>query len=120
MVLFFVLRNFCCSKVKKETQKGKTMLLNNNNDNTSKWSNQVRMTKHYMERYYERVLHIPVSTGQNYNKMEKEIFIDMDNRLMDREKLFIRLFSSSRSAKVPFEKINQIIIKNNTLVTILN
>ena len=96
------------------------MLLNNNNDNTSKWSNQVRMTKHYMERYYERVLHIPVSTVQNYNKMEKEIIIDMDNRLMDREKLFINLFSNSKSAKVPFEKIYQIIIKNKKLITVLN
>ena len=55
-----------------------------------------------------------------YFDREKEIFIDMDNRLMDREKLFIKLFSNSKSAKVPFEKINQIIIKNKKLITVLN
>ena len=106
--------------MEKETQKEKTMVLSNINDDVSKWSNKVRMTNHYMERYYERVLHTPVSTVQNYNKTEKKIFIDMDNRLMDREKLFIKLFSNSKSAKVPFEKINQIIIKNKKLITVLN
>ena len=118
--MFFILWNFWRLKMSKETQKGKSMVLNNSNDDGSKWSNQLRMTKHYMERYYERVLRMSMSTIHNYDKMEKEIFIDMDNRLMDREKLFIKLFSNSKSAKVPFEKINQIIIKNKKLITVLN
>ena len=101
-------------------EKGKTMVLSNINDDVSKWSIKVKMTKHYIERYYERVLHMSVNTTQNYNKMEKKIFIDMDNRLMDREKRFIKLFSNSKSAKVPFEKVNEIIIKNKKLITVLN
>ena len=79
------------------------------------------MTKHFIERYYERILGKHLPQKFHYGKVKKNVYRDMNSRLMDREKNFIELFSSSGSKiKVPFAGHNQIVMQNRKLITILN
>ena len=91
------------------------------NNKDKHWAKKVKMTKHFIERYHERILDKHLPQKFHYGKVQRKVYRDMDSRLMDREKNFIELFSSSDSKiKVPFEGQNQIVIQNRKLVTILN
>ena len=91
------------------------------NKNNNNWTKKVKLTKHFIERYYERILDKDLPQKFHYGKVQRRVYRDMDTRLMDREKNFIELFSSSDSKiKVPFEGQNQIVIQNRKLVTVLN
>jgi hypothetical protein len=101
--------------------KGKTMNTQTDNKNNNNCTKKVKLTKHFIERYYERILNKHLHQKFHYGKVQRKVYRDMDSRLMDREKNFIELFSSpDRSIKVPFEGHNQIVIQNRKLVTVLN
>ena len=85
------------------------------------WSDKVVMTRHYIERYHERILDKYLPQRFNESKVKRRVYKDMDNKLMEREKNFIELFSSSGSIiKLPFESNKLIVIQNRRLITILN
>ena len=91
------------------------------NNKDKYWTKKVKMTKHFIERYHERILDKHLPQKFHYSKVQRKVYRDMDSRLMDREKNFIELFSSPGCRiKVPFEGQNQIVIQNRKLVTILN
>ena len=76
-----------------------------------------RMTKHYIERYFTRILN---SGGpKKINKyVKKTIYQDMDSRMLDREKTTLELFSKTSNAIVPIGQYHNMVVSKNTLVTV--
>jgi len=95
--------------------------MNTQTENNNNWKKKVKLTKHFMERYHERVLDRDLPEKFHYSKVQTKIYSDMNERLLDREKNFIELLSSpSCNIKVPFESIGHLVIKNGKLITVLN
>jgi len=92
--------------------------------NTSKKNKQANnqsefpyMSRHFVERYFERILTKPIPKKFHkgvYNSIKK----DMDGRMLEREKNILRLFAKSSEALVPIAKFNKIVVKKNTLITV--
>ena len=75
------------------------------------------ISRHFAERYYERILDAPKPIIFNkavYNNIKR----DMIKRMLDREKAILKLFAKSPQAVVPISRFNQMVVSNNTLVTI--
>ena len=95
--------------------------MNTQTDDKTKndWAKKVKLTKHFIERYHERILGKNLPQKFHYGKVQRKIYRDMDNKLMDREKSFIEMFSNPGcNIKIPFESQNQIVIQNRKLVTV--
>ena len=78
----------------------------------------MRITNHFIARYAERILgkQVPGTIGMSYRKI---IMNDMSNRILNREKNIIKMFKNHNSAvKVPFNKTNEIVMQNQSLITI--
>jgi len=82
------------------------------------WQNKLKMTKHFIERYHERVWHTTPPADFYWKKMIETILLDIDERLLDREKAFLETFGSSHYAKLPFDRHYLLIIKDKTLITV--
>ena len=76
------------------------------------------MTKHFIEKYHERVWEKQLPPSFYWKKMTKDIFLDIDDRVLDREKAFLETFGSSHYAKLPFDRHYLLIIKDKTLITV--
>jgi len=90
--------------------------LNENNKPEKKWDFPY-MSKHFVKRYFERVLSKPVPKKLHkgiYNNIKK----DMEARMMDREKLILKLFANTSKVVVPIARFNQMVVKKNTLITV--
>ena len=93
----------------------------NNQAITTNWESTLKPTKHYIERYYERILGEYLHVHFNVEKVIKRIFRDMNERLLEREKNFLELFVNPQcNVIVPFSGANQLVIKNGMLITVLN
>ena len=73
--------------------------------------NEKMLTKHFIRRYIERI---------NSNRyMEKENIIEALNMNMsDRERVVFKFFKNSKSVKLPFNKLNQMVVCRSRLITI--
>ena len=81
----------------------------------------LKPTAHFIERYIERIFKICNHDSINYDRQFKKIRKDMKNRLLAREKNFLRLFvSSSCNVILPLGGVNELVIKNGKLITVLN
>ena len=85
------------------------------------WKSNLKPTKHFIERYYERVLGKYLHENFHYKKAINKIFRDMNERLLDREKNFLKLFVNPQcDVIVPFGGVNQLVIKKGKLITVMN
>ena len=81
----------------------------------------LKPTAHFIERYIERIFEKCNHGSINYDSEFKKIRKDMKNRLLAREKNFLRLFvSSSCNVILPLGGVNELVIKNGKLITVLN
>ena len=75
-------------------------------------------TQHFTQRYYERILGKQVTT-LSPSAMRDHVYEDINKKLLPREKLILDFFSNSQNVvKLPFNKYYQLIVCNNTLITI--
>ena len=75
-------------------------------------------TQHFTQRYYERILGKEV-TDLSSRTMRDHVYEDINKKLLPREKLMLDIFSTSQNVvRLPFNKYYQLIVCNNTLITI--
>ena len=85
---------------------------------------EIKITSHFVERYYERVL------GKTPPKMNKrkagfkmkkinKVVDDMLSKISDRDKTNLLFMKNCKCAKLPFQN-NHIVMGNGSMVTILN
>ena len=84
--------------------------------NKIEW-NYPYISRHYAEKYFERILNVPKPKRFNKTVYDK-IKTDMVGRMLDREKTTLQLFAKSPKAKIPISKFHLMVVKNNTLITI--
>lgn len=85
------------------------------------WRSNLKPTKHFIERYYERILEIYLDKNFDYKKAINKIFRDMNKRLLEREKNFLTLFVSPKcDVIVPLGRVNQLVIREGRLITVMN
>ena len=85
---------------------------------------EIRVTDHFVERYYERVFKTNAPNIQDATSSDKKMFIykvieDIKTRISERDRNnFLKLFNVN-NVKLPF--LNKLIVmKNATMITILN
>ena len=75
-------------------------------------------TQHFTQRYYERILGKQVTT-LSPSAMRDHVYEDINKKLLPREELMLDIFSTSQNVvRLPFNKYYQLIVCNNTLITI--
>lgn len=77
--------------------------------------NGMRVTKHFIERYAERVLKIG---KYNYSAMRIKVLEDLIERMTMVEKQTFGLLCSSNNLKFPLGGVYRMVICNKSLVTI--
>ena len=77
--------------------------------------NGIKITKHFIERYAERVLKI---TNYSYSAMRIKVLEDLIERMTMIEKQSFGLLCSSNNLKFPLGGIYRMVICNKSLVTI--
>jgi len=93
----------------------------NNQEIKTNWKSNLKPTKHFIERYYERVLGKYLHENFHYKKAIKKIFKDMNERLLDREKNILQLFVNPQCDVIlPLGGVNEIVIKKGKLITVMN
>ena len=76
------------------------------------------ITRHFAERYFERIMGKPVP-NKFHRGIYKGIQKDMDERMLEKEKMTLKLFSkSSMAASVPIARFNKVVVRKNTLITV--
>jgi len=85
-----------------------------------KWNKKIKFTKHFIERYFERILNTKVPKKFHFVNMRNKVANDMIFRMTKSERNLLWQFGSSKTVKLPFETTNEIIVINNHLITILN
>tara|TARA_Y100000590_G_C15111089_1_gene784905 strand:- start:156 stop:530 length:375 start_codon:yes stop_codon:yes gene_type:complete len=102
------------SVIEENKRKDKSMSKVAKND---KWTDELEITKHFIERYSERIL--KMDKHIRLKKLRNQILKDMDTRLTDREKECIKLLINNKGTiKIPIDGTNQLIISNSVLVTV--
>ena len=85
---------------------------------------EIKITSHFVERYYERVL------GKTPPKMNKrkagfkmkkinKVVDDMLSKISDRDKTNLLFMKNCKYAKLPFQN-NHIVMRSGSMITILN
>jgi len=77
--------------------------------------NGIKVTKHFIERYAERVLK---TTNYSYSAMRIKVLEDLIERMTMIEKQSFGLLCSSNNLKFPLGGIYRMVICNKSLVTI--
>ena len=77
--------------------------------------NGIKVTKHFIERYAERVLKI---TNYSYSAMRIKVLEDLIERMTMIEKQSFGLLCTSNNLKFPLGGIYRMVICNKSLVTI--
>tara|TARA_B100002052_G_C15865055_1_gene591923 strand:- start:1581 stop:1847 length:267 start_codon:yes stop_codon:yes gene_type:complete len=82
---------------------------------------EIKLTDHFVERYFQRVLgmSIPSLQSKNKNKYFNKIFNDLNQKISDRDKKNLLFLKNVKNAKVPFNN-NLLVMKNGTMITVLN
>jgi len=85
------------------------------------WLQKLEISMHFIERYYERVFKKDLPDQYSYIQVKTEVFKDMISRLTLNEiQCGNNLCLCNQMVKIPFEKSKLIIVKDNTLITVLN
>ena len=81
----------------------------------------MEITKHYVERYFERVLEKTLPIDKGALELISIVKADMDLRMNTLQKNNMLIISGSGSnAKIPMGKEHIMVTDNNTAITILN
>ena len=78
------------------------------------------MTKHFIERYHERVMYRDLPPERHWETLEITIFRDIDRRLLGRQKVALEVFRGADIVQFPFSDCYLLIVRRNTLITVLN
>ena len=79
----------------------------------------MKLTKHYVERYFERVLENALPNDRGPLELETIVKGDMDLKMTPLQKTNMLFISGSGSnAKIPMGKEHRIVTENNTAITI--
>jgi beta-N-acetylglucosaminidase len=73
--------------------------------------NEKMLTKHFIRRYIERI-------NSNRYSEKKDIVEALNIKMSDREKVVFKFFKNSKSVKLPFNKLNQMVVSRGRLITI--
>ena len=85
------------------------------------WLQQIEISVHFIQRYYQRVFKKELPKQYSYKQVKTEVFKDMISRLSLIEiDCGDNLCPYNRKVKIPFEGSKTIIIKDNTLITVIN
>ena len=103
--------------MKQKGQKGKKMNTLKKNTENKKEHKYPRMTKHYIERYFTRILNGEAPKKINKD-VKKTIYQDMDARMLGREKTTLQLFSKASNAIIPIGRYHTMVVSKNTLITV--
>lgn len=76
---------------------------------------EIKVTRHFIERYAERVLKI---NKYNYSSMRIKVLEDLIERMTMIEKQAFGLLCSSNDLKFPLGGVHRMVICNRSLVTI--
>ena len=85
---------------------------------------QIKITDHFVERYFERELNQPLSSSimknhKNRKSLSQKVFKDLESKINNRDRRHLLFYKDMKFAKVPFQN-SQLILKNRSLITILN
>tara|TARA_Y100001970_G_C13470180_1_gene479298 strand:+ start:192 stop:449 length:258 start_codon:yes stop_codon:yes gene_type:complete len=83
-----------------------------------KLKKEVKVTDHFVERYYQRILNKSISR-ENIKENKDNVINDIERRISKRDKDNLLFFKTIDSIKVPYNN-NQIVMKSGTFITILN
>ena len=111
---------FPAVQMKEIQKKEKIMNEQITKSSTKKWKNVVKITKHFIERYHERIWGKRTPDKFNFGYLRHRVLMDMDRKMTLSEKYMVLKFGDSSKVKLPFQGVNELVIKNNRLVTILN
>ena len=79
----------------------------------------MEITRHYIDRYFERVLNTKLP-DTNYNNLKQIVRKDMDIRMCNRQKSNLLFISGSGSrAKTPMGSEHSVVTQDNTAITVL-
>jgi len=81
------------------------------------WSRELIITKHFKERYFERILVMANMKLETNTYSKENIIRDMSDKMDFRGKSNIQFFKGCSNVILPMGK-HQIILKNNCLITI--
>jgi len=101
----------------EKTKKENTMNTSNDKKQTNEKKDFPYMSKHFAEKYLKRILGRPVP-DKFHRGDYKGIQKDMDERMLEKEKMNLKLFSKSREALLPMARFNTLVVRNNTLITV--
>ena len=101
----------------EKTKKGITMNTSSDKKQTNEKKDFPYMSRHFAERYFERILGRPVP-DKLHRGIYKGIRKDMDERMLEKEKMTLKLFCKSRKALVPIARFNKVVVRKNTLITV--
>ena len=73
--------------------------------------NEKMLTKHFIRRYIERI-------NSNRYTEKNDIVEALNIKMSDREKVVFKFFKNSKSVKLPFNKLNQMVVSRGRLITI--
>ena len=82
---------------------------------------EIRLTDHFVERYFERILGVdsPSIKSNNKKKYFNTILNDLNKKISDRDKKNLLFLKNTNKVKVPFQN-NLLVMKNGTMITVLN
>ena len=101
----------------EKTKKGNTMNTSSDKKQTNEKKDFPYISRHFAKRYFERILGKPVP-DKFHRGIYKGIRKDMDERMLEKEKMTLKLFSKSREALVPIARFNKVVVRKNTLITV--
>ena len=73
--------------------------------------NEKMLTKHFIKRYIERI-------NSNRYTEKNDIVEALNINMSDREKVVFKFFKNSKSVKLPFNRLNQMVVSRGRLITI--
>ena len=77
---------------------------------------KIIVTKHFIERYCQRILNI--SDHMEFQEVKDLVLEDMVERMTIIEKECFEIFCHSGTVKLPLGQTSQLIVEDNTLITV--
>ena len=88
-----------------------------NKNNKPKNFRNIKLTKHFIQRYYERVFGQNMPEKLSFKALNKIVFSHLMKTLNDRQKDILEQFASCKNVRIPCEYY-QIVISKRKLITI--
>ena len=79
---------------------------------------EIRVTNHFIERYYERIFRIVPPIGMNIREGLNKVLNDIDAKISERDRCNLLFMKNCKRVLIPFEN-SRIVIKNGAFITIL-